>query len=208
MNRLGRVIAIVGAESTGKTMLAQALRDQLRSPTQQVALVGEVLREFCDARQRTPRAEEQAAIAREQTRRIVEAVQGHQLVIADTTALMPAIYSQLLFADHSLLADALAEQARFDVTLLTALDLPWVADGRQRDGPQVRAPVDALLRQALASAGIGFAVVSGHAALRSANAVRAIDAALRPTPPPGAARWRAGCAECGDPQCERHLLAR
>lgn len=40
-----------------------------------------------------------------------------------------------------------------DVTLLTATDLPWQADGAQPDGPHVRAPVDALVRAALQRSG-------------------------------------------------------
>ena len=42
-----------------------------------------------------------------------------------------------------------------------SLDLPWAADGFIRDGAHARAPVDALLRDALLHAGIAFAVVAG-----------------------------------------------
>ena len=70
-------------------------------------------------------------------------------VLADTTPLMTAVYSDLLFQDTRLYADAARHQQGYALTLLTGLDLPWVADGLQRDGPQVREPVDARLRQAL-----------------------------------------------------------
>ncbi len=131
----------------------------------------------------------------------------HDVVVADTTALMIAVYSQMLFADETLLAGALADQARCRLTLLTALDLPWVADGIMRDGAHVRAPVDALLRQALQRAGLGYSVVAGSGAQRLARAQRAVSALLRPAAPANPPRWRAVCAECGDPDCERHLLA-
>jgi len=42
------VLAIVGAESTGKSWLAQALSQALRAQGEQVACVAEYLREFCD----------------------------------------------------------------------------------------------------------------------------------------------------------------
>ena len=203
----GVVIALVGAESTGKTTLARGLSERLRAPGRRVALVDEVLREFCLREGRTPRRDEQAGIAREQSRRIAEAARAHDVVVADTTALMVAVYSRLLFDDESLFAAALAEQARCAATLLTALDLPWVADGFIRDGAHVRAPVDALLRATLHGAGVGYSVVAGGGAQRLANAERAVAAALRPLPRIGAPRWRAACAECGDPDCERHLLA-
>ena len=57
---------------------------------------------------------------------------------ADTTALMIAVYSDLVFADTGLYDDALAAQRRVDLTLVTALDLPWLADGLMRDGAHVR----------------------------------------------------------------------
>jgi nicotinamide riboside kinase len=203
----GRVIALVGAESTGKSTLARALASGLRAEGHDAVLVEEALREFCLRTGRTPRCEEQAGIARSQSQRIADAVRAHALVVADTTALMVAIYSRLLFNDASLLAGAIAEQAQHRLTLLTALDVPWVADSGIRDGAHVREPVDTLLRQALRDGNVPFAVVAGGGGQRLANALRAVRAALKPEPA-SPSRWRALCAECGDPDCERHLLAR
>src|SRR5688572_28936493 len=99
----GQVIAIVGAESTGKSLLAPALAQCITELTGlRCAVVGEFLREWCDREGRTPRADEQRAIASEQQRRIVAAAADHDLVVADTMPLMVAIYSQLLFNDASL----------------------------------------------------------------------------------------------------------
>lgn len=204
----GRVIAIVGAESTGKTTLAGALQSMLAARGHRVALVGEYLREFCDRERRTPHAAEQAMIAHKQTTRIEAAAAMHDLVIADTTALSTAVYSQHLFDDRTLLDEAIRQQARCLLTLLTTLDLPWVPDGLQRDGAHVREPVEAALRSALLGGGLPFAVISGTGELRTGAALAAVQSALRPQPPPGAARWRHLCAQCGDPDCERHLLAR
>ena len=204
-HRPGAVIALLGAESSGKTTLARGLVDALVAQGRRVALVEEFLREFCLREGRTPRHDEQATIAQTQSQRIAEAARSHDIVVADTTALMIAVYSQLLFDDDSLVAAALAEQDRYRLTLLTALDLPWVADGLMRDGEHVRAPVDALLRTALQDGGVSYAIVTGLGERRLANAARAMRAALRPAPR-GPSRWRHVCAECGDPDCERHLL--
>jgi nicotinamide riboside kinase len=118
------VIALLGAESTGKTVLAGALAGALATPARRVAVVAEYLREFCDRHGRTPRPDEQAHIAAEQTRRINAAAQSHDIVIADTTAVMIAVYSEHVFGDTGLYASALAAHARCNLTLLTALDLP------------------------------------------------------------------------------------
>ncbi|UDF34387.1 UNVERIFIED_ORG: ATP-binding protein [Shinella sp. XGS7] len=168
-------IALIGAESTGKSQLAQALAERLRRDTGlRCAMVPEHLRHWCEQQGRTPRAEEQAAIAAEQAHQIDAAAATHDLVIGDTTPLMTAIYSQLLFQDESLLTMALDFQRGCDLTLLTALDLPWVADGLQRDGPQVQQPVDAALRRALMGAGLGWSSVGGRGEARLESALNAI----------------------------------
>ena len=65
------VIAVLGAESTGKTTLARSLADELARRTGlRAAWVPETLREWCDRTGRTPAAHEQADIAAEQHRRI------------------------------------------------------------------------------------------------------------------------------------------
>jgi nicotinamide riboside kinase len=137
-------VAIVGAESTGKSELAHALAEALaREFDLRCDVVDEYLRTWCDEHGRTPRADEQLGIALEHARRIATAATQPDVdvVLCDTTPLMVAVYSDLLFDDRSLEPVAVACQRAMDVTLLTSLDLPWVADGHQRDGPHVRGPV-------------------------------------------------------------------
>lgn len=201
-------IALLGAESTGKTWLSEELAQALRARGTRTAVVPEVLREWCAARGRTPRPEEQMVIAQEQEARVDAAAATHDMVITDTTALMVAIYSAMLFEDGSLYQFALERQRGYDLTLLTGLDLPWVADGLQRDGPHVREPVDALVRKALARAGTPYRVVYGSGAARLAHALTAIDAGIAQ---PGAREhggWSWLCDKCGDPQCEHRLFSR
>ena len=69
----GCVIALVGAESTGKTELARAIAQRLQDRGVPTTLVSEYLREWCERENRTPRPDEQQAIADEQTRRIASA---------------------------------------------------------------------------------------------------------------------------------------
>lgn len=172
------VVALLGAESTGKTTLAGDIAAALVARGRAAVVVGEVLREFCDAHRRTPRHDEQRGIAEAQTRRLEAASAGADIVVADTTALMVAVYSEIVFGDASLYAVAEAAQRRVDLTLLTALDLPWQADGLQRDGPHVREPVDAAVRAALQRAGVAFEPVTGLGPARLAAALAAIDRAL------------------------------
>jgi len=174
------VIPLLGAESTGKTVLAPQLAARIAEETGLAATwVPEQLRLWCESAGRTPRADEQAAIAAAQRDAIEAAAATHDVVIADTAPLTIAVYSRLLFADASLIGPACEWHRRCALTLLTAVDLPWVADGLYRDGAHVREPVDALVRDALRKAGVPFRVVYGSGKARLHNALAAIDAALR-----------------------------
>ncbi len=174
-------IAILGAESTGKTTLAAALAQRLAADTgTRVAWVPEVLRQWCERSGRTPQAHEQASILRAQHEQIDAAAQAHDIVVCDTTALMTAVYSRLVFGDRTLdERAALLHRRSVSMTLLTAIDLPWVDDGLQREGPHVQEPVDAALRELLLLHGIGYAVVGGQGELRLAQALAAVAPLLR-----------------------------
>jgi len=210
------VVAILGAESTGKTTLARAIGASLAAQGRRAAVVAEFLREFCEQQGRTPRRDEQAAIADEQARRIEAAAAAAEVVIADTTPLMTAVYSDFVFGDASLYAAALAWQARCELTLVTGLDITWQPDGLQRDGPQVRAPIDALLRGALDRARLPYALVYGEGQARLDAALRAMGrlanpASAQPAQPGAHAaqarpRLRGRCRECLQADCEHRLF--
>ncbi len=216
-------IAIVGAESTGKTTLAEALATRLRADTGlRVAWVPEALRAWCQQAGRTPQVQEQAPLLRRQHEQIDAAAANSDVVVCDTTALMTAVYSRLVFGDPSLEARAVQLHRRVALTLLTAIDLPWQADGLQRDGRQVQGPVDSLLRQLLLRHRLPWALVSGSGPARLENAVDAVAALLQaraqgPQASNGlftrlAGRqaqgvdpsWACGCGSvsCGVPACE------
>lgn len=209
-------IALLGAESTGKSQLALALSARLEQSGLTVHRVDEYLREWCDAHQRTPRQDEQLHIVETQIARVLAAPAG-AVVIADTTPLMTAVYSQMLFNDDSLNALAMAHQAVYDVTLLTGLDVPWVSDGLQRDGPHVREPVDAAVRHMLGLSDSPYQVVYGTGEQRLNNALFCIGRQApnlakkwakqleRPEPP---TRWSGPCETCGDGDCEHRLFTR
>jgi nicotinamide riboside kinase len=170
------IITLLGAESTGKSDLARALANHLQSSGKDAVTVDEYLREWCHMHGRTPLQQEQAHIAATQQQRISSAALQHAIIVADTTSLMTAVYSEYVFADRSLYPQAIAQQRSADITLVMALDIPWLPDGIQRDGPHARAPVDALLRKALMHAKISYHVVYGLGEQRLRNAINCIAA--------------------------------
>src|SRR5207249_3083621 len=110
-------------------------------------------------------------IALLQQRRIDDAARDAAVVVCDTTPLMIAVYSQIVFGDDSLVGLARHLHASQAFTLLTGLDLAWVPDGLQRDGPHVRPLVDRAVRAHLMNWNTDWAVVTGHSQARTDNAM-------------------------------------
>lgn len=169
-----RRIGLLGGECSGKTTLAERLGAALPG-----CVVPEHLRAFVSAEGRPPRQVEQAAILAAQRAaedRVAEAC-AHDTVVADPAVLMTAVYSLAYFDDGSLLAEAIEHARAYSLVAWCDIDLPWVPDPGQRDGPEHRARVHALIgelvRERLGPAGIDVVRVSGPTDARVAAAMRA-----------------------------------
>lgn len=129
-------IAILGAESSGKSTLAEALAQRYRT-----LWIPEYLREFVDTTGRTPEPHEQILIARTQIARELAAAadaRAKDYLFCDTTPVMTAIYSRYCFGSVDAPLAALARAHRYELTLVAAPDCPWEADGLQRVSDAVR----------------------------------------------------------------------
>lgn len=202
-------IALLGAECTGKTQLAQDLVNRLQAEHPGTTWLPEHLRTWCDQQGRTPRPEEQAAIAATQwaqLQALAVSTPATGLVLCDTTPLMTAIYSDVLFGDHTLYEKAMEQQRSFDLTLVTGLDLPWEGDGIQRSSAAMRARIDQRLREVLQANGLAYSSVYGTGEARVQNALQAITYSLGQRPPQAPSRWKWLCDKCSDPDCEHRLF--
>jgi NadR type nicotinamide-nucleotide adenylyltransferase len=168
-------VAILGAESTGKSTLTAALAAHYGA-----LWVPEYLREFVETEGRVPREDDQPGIARTQLARedalaAKAQEEGRRLLFCDTTPLMTAVYSRIYWGRVQA-PELLALEAAHDyaLTFVAAPDLPWVADGLQRDSDAVRQRVHACLLEVLAGRGIAWTLLTGDLAQR----LRQADAAL------------------------------
>lgn len=121
-----------------------------------------------------------------------------RLIVAAATPLDLAAQAYAAGADRRLLDTAARAHGIIDLTLLLPAESP---SSREE-------AVEGLLRTTLSAAGWGYAVLHGDAAARLRAALAAIAALQRDARDAGAPRWRHVCAECADPDCERHLFGR
>jgi NadR type nicotinamide-nucleotide adenylyltransferase len=150
-------IAILGAESSGKSLLAQALANHFST-----VWVPEYLREFVDEQGRVPRQEEQIHIARTQLQREDDLAKVANIwLFCDTSPLMTALYSRHYFDDVDPALSALELAHAYQFTLVAAPDFPWTPDGLQRESPMVRQRVHEELLDVLDEREIPFLLVEG-----------------------------------------------
>lgn len=157
---LVRRVALIGGESTGKTMLAAALAADLGT-----CWVPEYGRELWEQRGGELQYADMLAIAHEQVAREDRArADAEGWLICDTTPLVTAFYSETLFGGIDTALEELAAR-RYDHLFLCAADFPFVQDGTRRDAA-FRQRQNDWYRDRLDRAGVSYTVVSGSVADR------------------------------------------
>jgi NadR type nicotinamide-nucleotide adenylyltransferase len=150
-------IAILGAESSGKSTLAEALAEHYGT-----LWVPEYLREFVEKQGRVPYEHDQYDIARVQAEREnAAAARASRFLFCDTTPLMTAVYSRAYWHRVDQQLAALAAIHDYALTLVAAPDGPWMPDGLQRESEAVRQSVHQLVLATLDERRIPFVLVEG-----------------------------------------------
>ena len=171
-----RRIAVLGAESSGKSTLCVALARRYET-----VWVPEYLREFVDTQGRVPYESDQYGIARTQrAREDAAALEANGFLFCDTTPLMTALYSRVYWGRVDAQLAQLAASHDYALTLVTAPDTPWIADGLMRESEEMRQRVFALLVEELDARGVRFVLVDGDLPHR----LRQVEAALKVLAPP------------------------
>lgn len=173
-----RRVAVVGAESTGTTTLAQDLAAHYGC-----RWVPEYGRAYCDQRLASaPTIEWSSAdfvhIATEQLSSEDDlAGRGGRLLICDTDALATSIWHERYLGAGSPRVEELATARRYALYILTADDIPFVQDGT-RDGEHIRGWMTARFRQMLTKRPEPWIEVHGDRTERLAAATATINQML------------------------------
>ena len=156
-------ICFHGAESTGKSVLAERLSRDLDLPW-----VLEYGRAYAEIRGIDFTMADLLAIARGQDRAMrAAAAKQPAILLLDTDPLMTAAWAAMLFGE---IPDELFGYEKAEHYLLFAPDVPWQADGTRFFGSEdERARFAALAEAMLVRAGVQFTRVDGDWAEREAT---------------------------------------
>jgi len=169
-------VCIVGAESTGKTTLAQALAEHYR--TEWVPEYGREISERKMAERGSYEfvTEDFEVIARTQRRMEEEAARrANRVLICDTDAFATYIWHRRYMGFDSRAVKAIADDhKRPDLYLLTDIATPFVQDGF-RDGESIREWMHEAFVEALTERGVPFYPITGTHEERMAAAIELVD---------------------------------
>lgn len=167
-------VVVHGPESTGKTTLCRRLAEHYRT-----AWVSEYARGMLDHQGEAPQPADIPRIARgHQASEDALARQANRVLFLDTDLLLTTIYSELYFGGVPGWIRQAAERGRYDLYLVTDIDVPWVADP-QRDLPHRREEVRARCLAELDRGGRPYVLIQGTWEERFEKACAAVDALLR-----------------------------
>ncbi len=167
-------VCVFGPESTGKSTLARELAARFRT-----VWVPEYARTHLEAQGGAIGADDIPKIARGQ-RAAEEALarDANRLLVLDTDLLETTVWAETLFGACPEWIRKEAARRPSDLTLLTDVDVPWVADA-VRYLPKERRSFFERCRLALEAAGRRTVVLSGSWEQRLADAVAAVEPLLR-----------------------------
>jgi nicotinamide riboside kinase len=143
-------IGLLGAESSGKTTLANALVGELNYQGIPAVLVPEYLRTWCEQTGRLPAIEDQTEILHGQIDSEDSAAREHPgaVLVCDPAAITTPLYSQLYFSQAGNIDTELL--SRYQRLIWCNIDIDWSPDPL-RDGPEMRTRMHELLSEFIPS---------------------------------------------------------
>ena len=170
-----RRVTLFGAESTGKSTLAQELGRRYAT-----VVIPEYGRTYTELHGQDASTEDdmlKIALGHLERRAALQH-KAHRVLIEDTDPVLTAVWSDILAGAHDPWFDAFRDYP--DLYLFCDIDLPWVKDDVRYFGdPAERQRFHEACERELVARGVTFVRIHGTPEQRLARAVEAVDAMLR-----------------------------
>ena len=171
MKFLPKIVVITGAESTGKSTLAESLALHYKVP-----YIREIARDYVESLNRNYNYNDIIQIAKSQ----VEILKGykdskHPFIFVDTWLIITKIWFEKVY---NLIPDWLIEEIKnteIDLFLLCDIDLPWEYDPIRENGGIQREILHKTYIEELKRYNFKYKIVSGQNEARLKKAIQIID---------------------------------
>jgi NadR type nicotinamide-nucleotide adenylyltransferase len=163
-------IVLTGAESTGKSTLAQAL-----SHHYQTIWVPEIARVYIENLSNKYTYNDIENIARMQIETEKKIDPAHQIIIFDTWLIITKVWFDFVYGKHpNWLHDEICK-SKIDLFLVCDIDMPWTEDPVRENGGENRKILHKTYINELKTYNFEYRIVNGQNSERLANAIKHID---------------------------------
>lgn len=165
-----KIVVITGAESTGKSTIANALSAHYSAPA-----VPEYAREHIENLGREYNYEDVEFIAQKQVEEL-NLLQNSEppLIILDTWLLITKVWFEVVYNKVPDWLDAKIRSTKIDLFLICDIDLPWIADNVRENGGTNRRLLQNKYLEEIKKYNYDFKIVSGKDEVRINNAIKFI----------------------------------
>lgn len=171
LSKATKIVAITGAESTGKSTLAYELSKHYNVPFEP-----EFAREYVQKIENKYAYSDVEFIAKKQIEQYENLLHaGHKLVILDTWLLITKVWFDTVFnkipdwIEHNIISK------KIDLFLVCDTNLPWIPDVVRENGGTQRLNLQERYVKELNNYGFPYKIISGVGTERTQNAISSID---------------------------------
>lgn len=163
-------VCIIGPECTGKTVLSAALAKKLNT-----VWVEEYARAYLNRLNKPYEEADLIKIAHGQARMEDEwMTEANKILVCDTNLIVIKVWSEFKYGHCDKAILDVMEQRKYDLYLLTYIDIPWIADPL-REHPDRREELYNIYLTEMKNQSVPFVEVKGTEQQRLDTAVEAID---------------------------------
>jgi len=174
LNNRTKIIAITGAESTGKSTLSKALSEYFDIP-----FIPEYARNYVLTLNRHYDFSDVELIARKQIEQFNEAFQSdHKIVILDTWLIITKIWFEVVFNSVPDWIDEAIKSHPIDMFLVCNTDLPWIEDSVRENGGEMREKLQKKYIKEIQQINGKYEIVSGEYNSRLKQAIQVIESII------------------------------
>ncbi len=167
------IIALTGAESTGKSTLAEALAKHYNVP-----FVPEYARDYVRNIHRKYTFEDVELISRQQIEQYEKFVsENRSIVILDTWLLITKVWFDVVFHQVPVWLEESIQKYKINLFLVCDTDLPWEADDVRENGGERRNKLQERYISEIRNNNFPYQVINGVGNMRVQNAVKSIESA-------------------------------
>ncbi len=165
-----RRIVLTGPESTGKTILSQALAVHFNGIS-----VPEYAREYIGKLKRPYTETDVLEIARVQINQYEKVTGSNGYVIFDTWLIITKVWLEVVFNSRVDWIDNAIRDYQVDLFLLCAPDIPWEPDPLRENGGEMRETLFGTYRNTIEQQGLSYRIIHGTGPERLNNAIFAVE---------------------------------